>query len=439
MNDLRFNSKSVNEAMDGAGAQPPDNSEVAKIAEEVFGALTYSLTGVAADSNSTFQRGTVEADFQSALKGMSATKQTVAAQSAQGVLNAPDGVRQMVFGKVGAIAPQKIAQAKFAGYNQLQTTIDPTLLGVRPNNISIPRDVLIPRDGGLFLPIETLAPEGALENMGMTAESFLSSFANGANGHEPKLYDLESERMSDLWGDTYTAGSQSLNGFDETKGNGAHESLEAATTKNLGFYISRVKCVDETNPEWVGDDEIALAGITIDESGDIDRISERRIRNDFDDGEQRIYSPHWRYTSFNLRELPANGAQWPKYYRVMMILAEKDNGGLATFLNRVYGYVRDKVKVLIAKAVSAGVSAFLGTAIGNAIGQAVAWVVDKLINWLIGLFKDDIFKPFTASCRVSSFNMRWGCSKSTRSPYRRAYFSGFGGKYYVEYYWKMLA
>jgi hypothetical protein len=74
------------------------------------------------------------------------------------------------------------------------------------------------------------------------------------------------------------------------------------TTDKLERRIQKVHCVDETNPEFWGDDEIALGGESVDESGDVKKISPFTVRNDFDDNEQRVYTPPKRFTEFNLRE-----------------------------------------------------------------------------------------------------------------------------------------
>ncbi len=205
----------------------------------------------------------------------------------------------------------------------------------------------------------------------------------------------------------------------------------------LGFYIRRVKCVDETNPEWWGSDEIAMAGISVDETGDTKKIGETYIGGGFDDGDTKWYSPNWFYHWFNLNE---GGNNWPKTYYMTLILAEKDNGGLSSFLNKLWEKVRDKVKAAITAAVGAALGEVLGP-LGPIIGAAIAWAVDYIVGWLISLWEDDIFPPQTVGISIPSHNCAWYYDGGWKyySPYYRMHFYGYGGHYYVEYRWRLYS
>ncbi len=53
----------------------------------------------------------------------------------------------------------------------------------------------------------------------------------------------------------------------------------AALNKGLYFRVHQVKCVDETNPEWPGHDEIAAGGVSIDDLRDTTtKIAEFYVR-----------------------------------------------------------------------------------------------------------------------------------------------------------------
>lgn len=405
------------------GAKRPDNAEIAKIADDALNALKYSIANVAADLDADVAAGTIEAEFKAAVQTLDSKRQDSLQQSSKALVTANASVRQAVFGRYGAIAPK---QAKDLGFSRIDTivpslAIDAKQLGVRPNVMRIDPSRLRMVEDGLLIPSEMF-------NGSFGTEAFETSLtANGTS--QP---DIFSEYMTDIWGPMYANDPV-----------GSTESLEAGSvTDKLAFYINRVKCVDETNPEWWGKDEIALAGLSVDETGDTKKINERFIGS-FNDGDQRHYNPDWRYTWFNMREQHNhNGAKWPKRYTMSLILAEKDHGGLQGFLNSLWGKVRDKVKAAIAKAVGGALSGWLGTAIAAAIGQAVAWIIDKLVGWLINLFGDDIFPAVALSCTVPSYSARWtinGQWGSTTSGLRRAYFSGHGGRYYVEYYWKLYS
>ena len=142
---------------------------------------------------------------------------------------------------------------------------------------------------------------------------------------------------------------------------------------------------------------------------------------------------------FSLRE----STHWPKTYAVSLILAEKDHGGLASFLNSVYSNVRAQVKAAIEKAVEGALTGWVGSVLAKAIAKAIAWIIDLLIGWIIDLFRDDIFPPFTAMVTTPSMSARWyypnGTWGNPGSGIRTAHFYGHGGHYYVEYYWKMYS
>ena len=213
--------------------------------------------------------------------------------------------------------------------------------------------------------------------------------------------------------------------------------IVGSVTDELGLYITRIKCVDETNPERFGHDEIAIAGVWVDEKGNSEKILESYVGGGFDDGDEKNYSPNWQYHSFTIPQ----GKPWPKAYTVALILAEKDNGGLSTALNDVWAKVSKKLKEKIAEAIKNGLEEDLGPDIAKAIGQAVAWIVDSLVKWIITAFQDDIFPIFTASCTLTSSTTRWnypnGSWGSPKSDVRTADFYGHGGHYTVEYYWQL--
>lgn len=204
-----------------------------------------------------------------------------------------------------------------------------------------------------------------------------------------------------------------------------------ANHSKLEFRIHRVRCVDETNPEWPGDDEIALAGVSVDESGDTKKITEFMVRDDFDDGEQKVYSPPKQFTFFSLLE----GTTWPKSYAVTLILAEKDMGGLSDFLTKLW----EKVKGKVLEAVAAAIGGAIGSTVpglGTLVGTVVGWVLGKFIEWLIGLFQDDIFAPITLTASIPSLGATW--SGKTDSPEGEVKWTGYGGEYRLVFDWRLF-
>ncbi|KKL19670.1 hypothetical protein LCGC14_2463130, partial [marine sediment metagenome] len=219
-----------------------------------------------------------------------------------------------------------------------------------------------------------------------------------------------------------------------------------AVTDKLGLYIRRVKCVDETGSnsffdlesERYGDDEIALAGTSVDETGDTKKNPEFRVGNSFNDGDTKWYSPHKQWNWFSMRE---GGSNWPKSYYLTFILAEKDNGGLSEFLQKLWDKVGKQVTAAIAAAIGGAIGSSLGP-LGTIIGAAVGYAVAKIVEWFIKMWKDDIFPPKTISCTVPSFGARWtknGSWGSTTSEFRNAHFYGHDGHYYIEYYWRLFS
>ncbi|MDC0116223.1 hypothetical protein OAH97_01950 [Octadecabacter sp.] len=243
---------------------------------------------------------------------------------------------------------------------------------------------------------------------------------------------MDRSRLEDIWGPLGST-EQDTTGTD----------FEAVVTDKLGLFIKRVKCVDETNPERLFfvnlHDTIAIGGQSIDEDGDVRRIDETPVGGGFDDGDEKVYNPDWRFHHFSLHE----GSQWPKSYRVILMLAEKDFGGFQSLLNTLYASIRDKVKAAISKAVAELTEGLLGPVIAKAIGEITAWIVDEFINWLIGLFGDDPFPAKVASVSTPSMSARWHYSNGTwgnpQSPTRTAHFYGHDGHYLVDYYWKFYS
>jgi hypothetical protein len=405
---------------DGAGATEPDNSEIRKIANDVLQAVQYSFASVAANPDQAVRSDTLEAAFQQSLKRMDASKLASVQSTAVQFVKAAPELRTTLFGRYGQLESKEFVSMGFDRAHEALAPlqIDQKLLGIRTPQLSIPQGVGRMTSEGLLIPAANL-PQG------------FEDFEDAANVSTQRAVDSEvynAEKLEEIWGSVH---ADSFAGGDEFE--------EQAVTDKLSFNITRVKCVDETNPEFWGSDEIAIAGVSVDEDGDSKKISEQYVGGGFDDGDAKSYSPNWQYHWFSMQE----GKYFPKAYKVALILAEKDNGGLSSALNTIWQKVGEKVKEAIAKAVGGVLSEYVGPAIAKAIGEAVAWVIDKLVGWIINAFQDDIFPVFTASCTVPSFNARWnypnGTWGSTTSDVRTAHFYGYGGHYTVDYYWKMYA
>jgi hypothetical protein len=213
-----------------------------------------------------------------------------------------------------------------------------------------------------------------------------------------------------------------------------------AVTNRLGFYITQVKCDDETNPELgsLSSDEIAIGGITVDETGDTEKVGEQSVGGGFDDGNVKNYSPHWQFTSFSLSEShPLPGSKWPKAYFVTLLLAEKDHGGFSSALQDGWVIVGNKVTEEVQKAVT-DITIETGPAISLALGKIAAWAVNELVRYILRMLNDDLFPPYVAELTVPGFNYTFPGGSKT-GPLQTAHFIGHDGHYTVQYYWKLYA
>ncbi len=212
--------------------------------------------------------------------------------------------------------------------------------------------------------------------------------------------------------------------------------------KGLHFRLHKVKCIDETNPEWPGDDEIAMGGTAIPPVGNPSKVAEFKVRDDFDDGESKTYSPPRLLKSFTLDNL-----SYPADFAMVVALAEKDNGGLSTFLQELWEAIKDDVDVIVT-AVGAAAGAALGTAIGagagsfagplgSIIGAAIGAILGALVGWLISALEDDIFTPQTAALHLPKANSTFAGGALT-SPQLALDFRDHGGHYRAWYTWQLI-
>lgn len=213
--------------------------------------------------------------------------------------------------------------------------------------------------------------------------------------------------------------------------------------KGLHFRLHKVKCIDETNPEWPGDDEIAMGATAVPPTGSPTKVPEFMVRDDFDDGESKTYSPPRLMKTFAL-----DTVSYPADFLMVVALAEKDNGGLSQFLHDMWLAIKDEVAVIIA-AVSAAAGAAIGGAIGGTIGTAVGGplgaiigavagaILGALVGWIISAVKDDIFTPQAAAIHLPKPNSTFAGGALT-SPQFTLDFRDHGGHYRMYYTWQLV-
>lgn len=212
--------------------------------------------------------------------------------------------------------------------------------------------------------------------------------------------------------------------------------------KGLEFRIHKVKCVDETNPEWPGDDEIAMGAVAVADNGTSSKINEFMVRDDFDDGESKVYNPPRLLKTFSLTNV-----SYPADFMMVLALAEKDNGGMSDFLKDLWEAIKDDVQAIIA-AVSAAAGAAIGTAIGGTLGTALGGplgaiigavagaIIGAIVGWIISALKDDIFTPQAAAVHLPN-TLSTFAGGSLTSPQFTVNFRDHGGHYRVYYSWKI--
>lgn len=212
----------------------------------------------------------------------------------------------------------------------------------------------------------------------------------------------------------------------------------AVVNKNLLFKLHKVKCLDETNPEWPGSDTIAMGGVTLDDKMVESVISEFRVGSGFDDGDSKSYNPARVLKSFSF----GSGGVFPKAYAVFLTIAEKDGGGFASFLAELYEAIKDKLGEVFAAvggaigaAVGGAIGGTLGGPIGILVGAAIGYILGKLVSWIIGIIQDDMFEPQVAMCEFGSIKATF--NGSLQSPVQSLYFNNHGGRYQVHYNWEI--
>ncbi|HYF32896.1 MAG TPA: hypothetical protein VD993_17345 [Chitinophagaceae bacterium] len=213
--------------------------------------------------------------------------------------------------------------------------------------------------------------------------------------------------------------------------------------RNLQFKLHQVKCLDETGEgsyfripvERMKSDQIDLGGTTIDDKGQTTRIDPFRVDSAFDDGDVKVYSPAKVLRTFAL------DTAYPKNFCVFLALAEKDSdGGFFTYIDKLFKAVKNEVTDIlkkIAEKIGRALVAIFGGPIGEILFSLASLILGKLIDWIIGWFKDydDVFEAQMAvvSLKKASATFNGNLSTSERSLIYR----GHGGTYLVRYSWEL--
>lgn len=352
--------------------------EIASIIQDADYALKYSMAVVAADPAKQYPVGSIEEDLRTGILTMPADRQKAATEAARGMIADP-AVRKREFGRHGGLEPEKFAQLGFHGV-------------FTPDSVPFDRAAL---------------------NRRLTDRA--SRIEATHKLEEATAIDMAAKYQIPL-------------------------QLQIPTLTSLDYRIERVKCADETNPEWPGDDEIAMGGVAVGHNGGTSKVNQFMVADDFDDNEVKVYTDPGKL--FHRFDLTGSGA-WPRTYSTVVMLAEKDGSGFADAINTVWGKVKDDVLAVIEKAVAGVLTGYLGAALAEAIGKAVAWLVGVFFDWLFELFQDDLFHPGTHYVYMPN-RYEWMYKNASdygwtnfRAPTGTFTFNGHGGSYKVNVHWQV--
>jgi hypothetical protein len=352
--------------------------EVASIMADADLALKYSMAVVAAAPGKVFPVGSIEEDLRTGILSMPADRQKTAAESARAMIADP-AVRKREFGRHGAVEPAKFASLGFAGV-------------FTPDSV----------------PFDRVALKRRLTDQAAQIEA------------THKLEEVQAKDMARKYQ--------------------IPVGLQVPTLSSLDYRIERVKCLDETNPEWPGDDEIAMGGVVVNHQGGTAKVGQFTVDSGFDDNEVKVYTDPGKL--FHRFDLTGTGA-WPRTYSAVVMLAEKDGSGFADAISTVWSKVKDAVLAVIEKAVTGVLTGYLGAALAAAIGKAVAWLVDTFFSWLIALFEDDMFLPGEHYVYLPN-RYEWMYKNASdygwtnfRLPPGTFTFNGHGGSYKVNVHWQV--
>ena len=358
-----------------------DDSELQKIAEDVLQGLQYSFLAAANRQDKPFAQDSVEESFRLAIATLKPEKRLGYQSIARAIAAQPTAERQLSFGRYASLSLDDYAQQGFTA----------TRLPALQLNSAKLLDAVIQ--------IETLP----------LTQNIVSAVA------EPIPIQAVSGGTSQ------------------------------AKVKSVGFHITEVKCVDETDElgSEAGRDEIQIGGMVIDETGNVFKIKSFDVKDkegDFEEKDNPVVSyplPGKTFYQFDTTKT----SFWPKNYAAILYLAEIDWGGFADFLTDAWEKAAPEIKRRIEEALTAaggGIGGAIGAIIGKVLGKFLGWVLDKLVDWIIDFFRDDIFAPRAALINLptaegTAYLNRSGWN-SLSSPGTLT-FTGHGGTYTVKYQW----
>jgi tetrahydromethanopterin S-methyltransferase subunit G len=202
--------------------------------------------------------------------------------------------------------------------------------------------------------------------------------------------------------------------------------------KSLRLEMLRMVCVDETNGflgnEW-GSDEIALGGVTLDETAKVGKVGPFDL-GEFDDNTRKDYlsAPKVLFT-FDL----SKAKTFPNSFFVTLVLVEEDFGDFSETVNDIIHKLEGETAEYLAALIGSEVGT-AGGPLGTLVGLFVGWAVGKIVNSLISAWKDDPFTPQTIEVIIPSADANFGGDLT--KPSEVIHFTG-PGQYAMRYRWAL--
>ena len=202
--------------------------------------------------------------------------------------------------------------------------------------------------------------------------------------------------------------------------------------RRLQFRLLEIKALDETNPEWPGDDDIFLGG-TYYARHQVEKIPYFQI-GDFEDGDVKGYYNEPRVLAEN------SLCNAPGLLSVTLSLVEEDDGGKNQYLDGLVS-AQQKELILAAHNSSGEVASAVGTVsavvgIATALAKAAEEYGPGFINFLEGK-ADDFFPPHTEKIHFESSDFLLGGFASNRPG--EVILNDHDGSYRIRYDWNITS
>lgn len=195
-------------------------------------------------------------------------------------------------------------------------------------------------------------------------------------------------------------------------------SGSAAKYSRMDLVLRAVHCVDETNPEGGGSDDIVLGGVLVGASGNTKVVQSRFIGN-FEDGTY-VSLGELPFGQFSLRT--TNGYPKTMYCILQLVESDQDDADAARELTRALSTITSMVV----------------STIGSPAAGAIAGAIVNTVGGLVSLFiSDDAFPPYGIRARLQSEN-QFG-SDGDSGQLRTGNIVGHGGAYRIGYRWLLNA